>query len=463
MNGKPGGSVPVPPKKTGTRKSKKAGSKANGGPGRACSALGQKFHGGASFAGKGELLLPSLDPISRRILEFVRDDYSSLKGLLEEIPRTTLYRHLDRLLALGYVRRRGSEYRMTESGGRAIEESKGAAGIGPQEPIGGGFGLLGGVPDSTLRACIRLMLGAVAARWHRLAGDTHPNFVLFGPPNSWKTWTCRVVCRLLGLDEDKHIVLVPSETGKSLFARRDAAGNVAWRRNLLSSPFFVADEVHEADAATRKALRPYLQGRLTIPMENDQLDLRPVVALTLNPFQGNDLPTLTGLELFILRRSVVLDAGRVALPVAIRHRGREILQQIPLGGLSSIPKPERRLPTWFDEVANALEGMLSPQTKDLNIVNYDLVGTLCLGYSAYLSFPEAALWALRDYLTVVETLGWTRPVWRDRLSVIARGVGGIDATTTVNRDPRPIREGPERIVLDRDALYQRWRKSCGLR
>ena len=99
----------------------------------------------------------------------------------------------------------------------------------------------------------------------------------------------------------------------------------------------------------------------------------------------------------------------------------------------------------------------------MNVVNYDLVGTLCDGYSAYLEYPHAAFWAVKDYLTVVETLGWTKPFWREKYTQVAselllgRSSPGASEVNSTEKPKQAV------IALDRDALYERWKQTHGLR
>ncbi len=50
-----------------------------------------------------------------RILAHVQDDFKPLRDLLGEVSKATLYRHVDRLLALGFLKRRGNEYGLSKS------------------------------------------------------------------------------------------------------------------------------------------------------------------------------------------------------------------------------------------------------------------------------------------------------------------------------------------------------------
>ena len=74
---------------------------------------------------------------------------------------------------------------------------------------------------------------AIVARRDLPSDDFHPNLIIVGPTQTWKTWALQAVCSILGLDPGKHIVLCPAESGRSLFIRKDARGEIVSKRDLL--------------------------------------------------------------------------------------------------------------------------------------------------------------------------------------------------------------------------------------
>ena len=110
------------------------------------------------------------------------------------------------------------------------------------------------------------------------------------------------------------MVDLAAEAGRSLWIRRDAAGEIRSQRALLSAAVVVLDEYGLADRAVRQAIVPFLSGRRRVPVENDVLPITPVPIITMNPRPGEALTARTGFSPPQLRRLVPCDLGAIPLP-----------------------------------------------------------------------------------------------------------------------------------------------------
>jgi hypothetical protein len=289
-----------------------------------------------------------MSPVDRTILEHCREDFCPLRDLRGPIPSGTLYRHAGRLVQLGWLRKEHGLYRTTESGLRQLV----AAGTGGHgDRLIEVYPPLELVPTPVHRALVELIWAAMVARQHATRPDRHPFFVAFGGTLHWKTSLGAFICHALGLDPAVHIVDCGTESGKSLAVRRSGAGTLTFKRELLDTPFLVLDEVLTADAAVRAALTFFVGGRRVVPVENDQLTVRPVALLTLNPRPKATLEDRIGLSAPQIRRGLLADVDAVPMPdlAAIGERALAAARahgprdpRGPGAGLSGFPSPHRR-------------------------------------------------------------------------------------------------------------------------
>ncbi len=160
--------------------------------------------------------------------------------------------------------------------------------------------------------------------------------------------------------------------------------------------------------------------QLSVPVENEILDLRAVPMATLNPRrrrEGADLSELLGLDEGTLRRSVVADLGKVEIPEDQRTRGDALLDRARELGPAEMPAP--RYPDWnpTEEVQARLLAAFDSRER-LGDVDVSMVALLCTALSAWLEKEDALRAGVDAYLTVVETLGWTRVDWREALAPV---------------------------------------------
>ena len=259
-----------------------------------------------------------MTPTDRAILEFCATDFRRLKDLRAEYPGGTLYRHAKRLIKIGWLERQGPLYRATNAGRRNLAENQ----EGRWNQLAQFYSPLRLIPTEEHHALVELVLAAVMVRQHPTRGDCHPFFVCFGDTFHWKTTLGVFVCHALGLDPAVHVVDCGSESGKSLFIRRTASGDIASERQLVNAPFLVLDEFLAADRAVRSALNPFLAGNLILPLQNEQVTVRPVPLLTLNPRSHPTLEGQLGLSAPLIRRAIIVNLNGVVMPDLASNGGR---------------------------------------------------------------------------------------------------------------------------------------------
>ena len=283
------------------------------------------------------------------ILEFLSAHPRSIRELLSMYPKATVYARLHALHATGLVAKKGNQYWLTSAGLQAKAEREGAAVLDGLAQV---YSPLREVPSAHYRATVELTISALVVRQHTDQAEHHASFLLVGPPMTWKTGCGRFFSLIAGADPDRSVVDLAAESGRSLWVRRGAAGDVRSRRELLSAPVIVLDEYGMADRAVRQAVAPFISGRRRIPFENEILSITPVAIVTMNPRPGDTLSARTGFSPAQLRRLVPCDLTAVPLPdlaleggralEAARHR-RPRRPQRPLRGAFQ-PRPPRSPP-----------------------------------------------------------------------------------------------------------------------
>lgn len=347
-----------------------------------------------------------MDRIDHAILAFCHDEFRPLKPLQERIPSGTLYRHVKRLVRLGWLQKEGGLYQTTAAGGRQLAESQSDRRWDALERI---YPPLADVPTPAHRAMIELILAAVPARQHAIRPDRHPVFVAFGGTLHWKTSLGIFVAHALGLDPALHVVDCGAESGKSLTVRRSGTGEPVFKRELLEAPFVVLDEFLTADPSVRTTLSIFLSGRLGVPFENTQLRVCPVPLLTLNPREKPTLEQRIGLSSPRIRRAILADLDAVAMPdlAVVGERALEAARAHPHVDLSA-PAVDCR--AFREPLVNLARVILLPEAHGR--VDVEILVNLSTGMTAFLPDPAEAIAHVGHNLGVLaETLGWTRPGW----------------------------------------------------
>src|SRR6476660_2614193 len=183
--------------------------------------------------------LYQLRDLDRVILQYCQEAFVLLQALLQHVARGTLYRHVVKLVAAGLLAKRGRTYGTTEEGKRRLAELASHFDWDVWIRI---YPPMQYVPTPQHRAVIELMTAAVVARQADGEEDHHPSFGLMGPTLAWKTSAAKFACHLLGVAPVETIIDLTTETGRSLFVRRDGKGHWTSKRALLDGPLIIFDD-----------------------------------------------------------------------------------------------------------------------------------------------------------------------------------------------------------------------------
>jgi len=347
-----------------------------------------------------------MNPVDRTILEFCGEDFCAVTSLKPQIPSGTLYRHVTRLVRLGWLDKSGNLYRTTATGHRRLQRPSGAQ---PWEALEEIYPPLGSVPTAVHRALIELLFAAVVARQHAIRPDRHPYFVAFGSTLHWKTSLGRFVCHALGLDPTLHVVDCGSETGKSLSFRRNAMGDTVSRRNILDAPFLVLDEFLTADSSVRSTLNLFLSGRLVMPVENEQLTIKLVPLLTLNPKTKDTLEGRVGLSAPLIRRGIFADLDAVSMP-DLAHVGEAAVEAARNHAPIVLGAPAADCHPFHDAIVALSRAILTPDARER--VDVEILVSLSTSMTSLIPEPAGAITTVMHAIGITaETLGWVRPGW----------------------------------------------------
>jgi len=373
-------------------------------------------------------------PIDRAILEFCAKDFRRLKDLRAVFPGATLYRRAKRLVKIGWLERQGPLYRSTSTGLRNLSDNQ----EGRWDRLEQIYSPLGLIPTEEHRALVELILAAVMVRQHPTRRDCHPFFVIFGDTFHWKSTLGIFVCHALGLDPAIHVVDCASESGKSLFIRRTASGDVASERQLVNAPFLVLDEFLAADRAVRSALNPFLTGNLILPFENEQVTVRPVPLLTLNPRLQPTLEGQLGLSAPLIRRAIIANVNAVVLP-DLTLSGGEAVSAAHTQGPIMIKAPTCDCEEHRNVIVDLLKAILKPEAHQR--IGIDVVVNLCSGMSAMLADPiEAIAQVVQRIGLLSATVGWVRSGWEATMAQFGRPHTSA-SMSTLPEPPSSLNEG----------------------
>ncbi len=357
-----------------------------------------------------------MNPTDRQILEFCLDEFRPLKPLTRTIPRGTLYRHGNRLVRLAWLTKEGNLYRTTDAGRQQLVAVTSGQSWDTLAQI---YPPLALVPTSVHRALIELIWAAMVARQHEIRPDRHPFFVAFGSTLRWKTSLGRFVCHAVGLDPAVQVVDSGSEAGRSLTFRRGSDGTLVSKRALLETSFVVLDEYQTADRGVRGTLGIFLGGRLVMPVENEQLTVRPVPLLILNPKDAPTLEGRLGLSAPLIRRALLanLDAGPLPDLATVGERAVDAARaNQPL----VLAAPRTDVQGLHDTIVDLVRGVLVPSAHER--IDVEIVANLCAGMTALVPEPVPAIaQVLHGVGVLAETLGWARPGWIEVVSDFGRG------------------------------------------
>lgn len=344
------------------------------------------------------------------ILEHCKDGYRSLKPLHSSVPKTSLYRCVEKLIKDGDLEKGEGGYKTTPPGLYKLEHKKPTIEWSELEKF---HPVLGYIPTKVHRAIVELILAAIVARGDEIRKDHHPAFILFGATMKWKTWVAKFVCAVLGLDPVRTIILMTSESGRSILTRKGYGGETVSQREVLTAPFVCFDEYHDAEISAKRLCNIYIQGEKQVSYENNILTIEPVPLLTLNPRGGEGLMEKIGFKEPQIRRSVVCNLDAMEIPSEVKTKGEEILEKVRKHEPLKLPQHKNQCFKYRDDVYALLEKCLGQDIPPL--VDVEMLLLLCSGMTAFLPEKRAVAQALYDYMTIVETLGWVQKGWQETL------------------------------------------------
>jgi len=392
-----------------------------------------------------------MTPTDVAVLEFLSAQPQPIRELLGMYPKATVYARLRALQATGLVAKKGSQYWLTSAGLQVKAEREGAPVLDGLAQV---YPPLREAPSAHHRATVELAISALVVRQHTDQAEHHASFLLVGPPMTGKTGCGRFFSLIAGADPDRSVVDLAAESGRSLWIRRGAAGDVRSRRELLSAPVIVLDEYGMADRAVRQAVAPFISGRRRVPFENEILSITPVAIVTMNARTGDTVSARTGFSLPQLRRLVPCDLGAVPLPDLALEGGRA-LEAARLAGPLTLRPPRGSCEEFRSAVVRLLRRVLVPDA--LGLVDVEVLIGLGRGLTGWLTPVVAMRQALFDFLLLVETIGWVRPGWLEHVRAFpdrdegpaASSVGTLGPVTLApasTHPPQTISLFPERMA-----------------
>ena len=381
-----------------------------------------------------------MHPIDRVVLERCQAGFQPMTPLKGPIPSGTLYRHVGRLVGLGWLEKQGRLYRTAVAGQRQLALAASTRSWAALEIT---YPPLALVPTPTHRAAVELLFAAVVARQHETRPDRHPYFVAFGSTLHWKTSLGIFVCHALGLDPALHVVDCGTETGKSVAVRRGSTGATVFERQLLQAPFVTFDEYLTASPEVRAALGWFLGGRLVVAFENEQVIVRPVPLLTLNPRPKPTLEQQIGLSAPQIRRAILVNLDAVAMP-DLAVSGERALEAARVHPPLEIGPPAVECRSFHDRIVEVTRAILTPEAQAR--VDVEILVNLATGMTAFLADPAEAIAQVGyDLGLLAETLGWTRPGWIQAVTTFSLASGthpsaGDSASTALAAVPPSARQ-----------------------
>jgi len=341
------------------------------------------------------------------ILEHCRDEFKPISPLIGEIaPKSTLYRAKDELVKAGLLDSDGKDrYRTSQQGVLKL--------VAMTEEIPTGltshYPPISHVPTRQHQALIELTLAAVIARKFSPRSDRHPTIIIAGPTLSWKTSLGIFLCHMLSLDPSSQVVNLAAESGRSLWLRKTSSGAIAYRRELLDTPFVVFDEYQSADSESKKLLRIWTDGRKNVAVENEKVTIQAVPVITLNPAKGESLEERLGVSRAQLRRSITCDLTGINLPNDLAVKGEDILAAAKSHEPLNLIKPQHDLTKYRSKTYELFLATLNAQGQEL--VDLEMLTMLSTAMTAYFDPVEATRLVFFDALLLFETLGWTKEGW----------------------------------------------------
>ena len=299
-------------------------------------------------------------------------------------------------------------------------------------PIGNLGDTLSLLPREEHRAFVRLAVSVAIAK-QALTGtyaSGWPGFLAFSKrTRTLKTSLGYVVGALFGQVEPETILLASDRSSGDLLGRRQANPGGGWSFEpaaVLKRSVVCIDELDKADEATRRSGRRMLQGDARLDMEGSLIDLRPLVMVTCN---ASDIEDVIG-ETY-LRRCVVLRTDGLCDVEEATRAGQAIHEP---GAIAPLDLP--RLAPTIDKLSSAQSKLLTIQLPERFLTERGAelhpdtgIALAAIGRTGFgLDGNDAAIQTGLDYLLVASTWGATT----------AEAIGEYCRTTGIVQPPPTV-------------------------
>jgi len=354
------------------------------------------------------------------LLQHCENDWTALKPLFENHVQATIYRTAKRLIQKGLLNKKGARYKTTAEGLKILASQKSED---LKDILQEAYPPLSLIPSSQHRALVELIFFAISVKMWQQVTDHLPSFAIFGETLRWKSSCALFICHALGLAPEQYLVDLSTESGRSIWLRKTATGDVVFKRSLLDAKFVVFDEYMLATSRVKTAVGYFISGRRTVPIENESIAIKPVALLTSNPKAEGNLERKTSFSAPQLRRLVILDTDKIQLP-DLAITGNKAIDIARKHNPLVIAEPKFDCRQYRAAIVKTMRRILTASACSL--VDFEMLLHLCSGATSFIPQPEDAIkHALHAYCTVVDTLGFLKENWFHAISAF---------TTTGNRE-----------------------------
>lgn len=374
------------------------------------------------------------------------------------IPRSSGYRHLERLVSQGLVIPEGEMVRISDAGKAVLTDHDFQEQPRPLELL---WPWLRSLPTALHRAFLILALCTLSARRSNCVDDRHPGLILLGSTQLLKSWLCKILCILAGSTPERCRVPMQQVRQRGLVVRLDGKGEISYTSEQIAEPFLWLEEFSLAEPGVLRDVTALMQGVKAIRIENQQIEVAAVPLLEMNPVKNSDqLEDRLGLRPERIRRNFVANFSAVKVTRAMRASAGEVSKRLQDVGALSIPSApltpleESSLGLIDDVVHNlVLPGML-------DYVDPSRIQTAVLGARAWLSERDAVVEVLWCWCELAESTEYLIKNWRARLAQLlqpAKPRAETGAQAFLQSVPRP--ECRENVLnpLHGDRIMNRYR------
>lgn len=359
-----------------------------------------------------------------RVLSYLSSEKCQRNRLVNSsgLPDSQVRRSLQRLIKVGYVKKKGRGYYVKTPLGYEFEKKREL----PLELTLDNPKLtkvIDLLPTQAHRTIFWFWLASIVAKKNLLASELfkeyNPGMVVVGLTGDIKSLIASILCKVLGLSpEAEYIRDVITATRREILGRKYQIGKGEWRLN--PSPYFSRiavcfDEIDKAhDKGVWQAILYYLNGRREFEEEKTLVTNKATVLVSMNPSNKWKLPPE------YLRRCFFLDTRPFDLdPRDLVDIGEKIAHsKVPRVNIDNLKisfthlEPED-LRLLKDLLFEGLKGNIEYRLVNPATLEKVVLGWLLLTQTH--DKADAIYWAVEGNLTLLQTQGATREGWRRTL------------------------------------------------